>query len=182
MPQTDSEAGAKGLALTSAQQLLLVLLRVAVGWHFLYEGYLKISAESWSSVGYLANARGPFAALFQSIAQSPGWLSFADRLTLWGLTLVGVCLTVGLFSRAAAAGAVFFLTLFYLSNPPWPGVSALPGEGSYLIINKNLIELCVGLVLMAFPTGKMAGLDLILHNWLNPAPDDAGSAPEASTA
>ena len=37
----------QGTALTSAQQVGLVLLRTLVGWHFLYEGYFKL----WRPVG-----------------------------------------------------------------------------------------------------------------------------------
>ena len=143
-----------------AAQFSLVILRTAIGWHFLYEGYLKMSAERWSAGGYLSDARGPCAGWLRSLAQTGSLLSLIDSLTVWGLFLVGLLLMLGWFSRLAAAGAVLFLALFYLSNPPWPGVNALPGEGVYLIVNKNLIELCASLVLIFIPTGKIAGLDL----------------------
>ena len=147
--------------MTGATQISLVILRTAIGWHFLYEGYLKMSAGSWSAGGYLSDARGPLAAGFQSLTHSESLLSLIDSLTVGGLLLVGLLLMLGWFSRLAAAGAALFLALFYLSNPPWPGVNALAGEGAYLIVNKNLIELCASLVLTFIPTGKMAGLDLL---------------------
>ena len=44
--------------------LLLVLLRVSIGWQFLYEGLWKLNTlkgpKPWSAEGYLANSRGPF--------------------------------------------------------------------------------------------------------------------------
>jgi thiosulfate dehydrogenase [quinone] large subunit len=51
------------------------------------------------------------------------------------------------------------LLLYYLSNPPFIGLD-IPGiaEGSYLIVNKNLIELFTLLILFLFPTGRIIGL------------------------
>ncbi|MEE3301924.1 MAG: DoxX subfamily, partial [Candidatus Neomarinimicrobiota bacterium] len=37
-----------------------------------------------------------------------------------------------------------------------------PGEGSYIIVNKNLIEACALWVLYVFPTGHIIGLDRLL--------------------
>ena len=36
-------------------------------------------------------------------------------------------------------------------------------EGAYLIVNKNLIEAAAVLVLLAFRTGRIAGLDLLVR-------------------
>jgi uncharacterized membrane protein YphA (DoxX/SURF4 family) len=44
---------------------MLVLLRVTVGWHFLYSGIWKYDNPSFSSVGFLSQAKGPFAEKFQ---------------------------------------------------------------------------------------------------------------------
>ncbi|GAG09256.1 unnamed protein product, partial [marine sediment metagenome] len=37
-----------------------------------------------------------------------------------------------------------------------------PVEGSYLIVNKNLIEMCALFVLTIFPTGTIIGLDRLI--------------------
>ena len=39
--------------LGSRQEALLVLLRVAIGWHFLYEGVVKILNPGWTAAGFL---------------------------------------------------------------------------------------------------------------------------------
>lgn len=176
MSQTARAGNESVSGFSCTHQVFLVLLRVLIGWHFLYEGYLKLSVEGWSAAGYLNNARGPLAGFFKELAQSGRGLSLVDQLNIWGLTLVGGFLMLGLFSRLSSVVGVFFLAMFYLSNPPWPGVSPVPGEGSYLIVNKNLIELCALLVLAAIPTGRIAGLDLLLHNWLRRAEGSDSSA------
>ena len=43
----------------------ITVLRVIVGWHFLYEGIAKLTSASWSAAGYMKQARGPFADLFK---------------------------------------------------------------------------------------------------------------------
>ena len=60
---------------------------------------------------------------------------------MWGLTLVGACLILGLFTRLASLAGIGFILLFYLCNPPFVGYFySIPSEGSYLIVNKNLVE------------------------------------------
>jgi thiosulfate dehydrogenase (quinone) large subunit len=142
----------------------ITLLRVVVGWHFLYEGIAKLTSASWSAGGYLRQARGPFAGLFRWIASQPNMLANADLITMWGLTIVGVLLILGLFTRLASVAGIAFILLFYFANPPFVGYFySLPSEGSYLIINNNLVELCALLVILATRSGLFAGLDRILH-------------------
>ena len=88
-----------------------------VGWHFLYEGLTKLTSPSWSAAGYMKQARGPFAELFRWVAASPNLLDNANLITMWGLTIVGVLLILGLFTRLASLGGIAFILLFYLSQP-----------------------------------------------------------------
>lgn len=62
--------------------LFLVLLRVAIGWQFLYEGIWKLNTQNtsrpWTAEGYLANARGPFRDLFRNKLDDPDGLKKLD--------------------------------------------------------------------------------------------------------
>ena len=51
--------------LSRGPMIAITVLRVFVGWHFLYEGLAKLTSPSWSAAGYMKQARGPFAELFQ---------------------------------------------------------------------------------------------------------------------
>jgi thiosulfate dehydrogenase [quinone] large subunit len=145
----------------------ITVLRVMIGWHFLYEGIAKITAASWSASGYLKQARGPFADLFKWLAAQPDLLANADLITMWGLTAVGILLILGLFTRLASLGAIGFIVLFYLCNPPFVGYFySIPTEGSYLIVNKNLVELSALVVVLLTGSGKFAGLDLFISRLL----------------
>lgn len=150
--------------LSRVPMIAITLLRVAVGWHFLYEGIAKLTAPSWSAAGYLKQARGPFADLFKGLAADPNLLANADLVTMWGLTLVGLLLILGLFTRLASLGAIGFILLFYLCNPPFVGYFySIPSEGSYLVVNKNLVEVFALIVILVTGSGRFAGFDRIVH-------------------
>jgi thiosulfate dehydrogenase [quinone] large subunit len=157
--------------LTSFQQFALITLRTVIGWHFLYEAYYKITSPAWSpsggpltpwtSAGYLKGASGPLAVIFQKLVNH-GWTTSIDRSVKIALLLIGLSLLLGLFTRIGAVGALFFLSLFYLLYVPLLGVPQPNAEGTYLIVNKTLIEAFAVIVLLAFNTGRIAGLDLLL--------------------
>jgi thiosulfate dehydrogenase (quinone) large subunit len=152
--------------LPRAPMIAITVLRVSVGWHFLYEGLAKLTAPSWSAAGYLKQARGPFADLFRWLASQPNLLANADLITMWGLTLVGAFLILGLFTRLASLAGIGLVLLFYLCNPPFVGYFySIPTEGSYLIVNKNLVEVCALVVILVTGSGRFAGLDRILHGF-----------------
>lgn len=152
------------------QQTALVVLRTLIGWHFLYEGLVKVLAPAWSrdgmplarfsSMGYLRSASGPLADFFHGLADAR-WLPWVDLLVAWSLLLVGLALMLGLFTQLACAGALALLALFYLSWLPTRGVYEPGAEGNYLLVNKNLVEAAAVAVVLVFRTGRIAGLDLL---------------------
>ena len=154
--------------MTTLQQVLLILLRTLIGWHFLYEGYVKLLRPAWgpdgvplapwSSAGYLRGATGPFASLFTALGSS-SWVSTLDFVVPIALVLVGASLILGLLTQLGCIGAMVLLTTFYLSAVPTSGVGEPRLEGTYLLVSKNLIELLAAAVIFAFRTGRVAGLD-----------------------
>ena len=152
------------------QQVALIVLRTVIGWHFLYEAYYKIMSPAWSpsgtplprwtSAGYLKGASGPLAGLFQRMV-SAGWTPWIDRTVKISLLLIGLSLILGLFTRVGSWGALLFLSMFYLLYIPTIGVPQPGNEGTYLIVNKTLIEAAAVCVLLVFNTGAIAGVDLL---------------------
>jgi thiosulfate dehydrogenase [quinone] large subunit len=160
-----------------SSMIAITALRILIGWHFLYEGIAKLTSPSFTAAGYLKQARGPFAGLFRWLAAQPNLLANADLATMWGLTLVGLLLILGLFTRLASLGAIGFLLMFYFATPPFVGYFySLPSEGSYLLVNKNLVELGALVVVFLTGSGKFAGLDAIVHRLIARRPRSA-SAP-----
>jgi len=96
--------------------------------------------------------------------ESEPWttLRLVDLSTIAGLTILGLLLLFGFFTRFAAVAAAFMLFNFYLAMPPFPGVPEMPGPEHSFIINKNLIEVIALLAIAALPTGYWFGID----SWL----------------
>jgi len=148
---------------TTFQASALVALRLLIGWHFLYEGVAKLMSPYWSSAGYMGEAKWLFQDTFVRIASSSGAVTVVDYLNMWGLTLIGLGLMFGLLERAAAWGGIVLLALYYVVAPPFTGLTyTMPSEGSYIVVNKVLIELAAMVVLLAHPTGRQFGLDRFL--------------------
>jgi thiosulfate dehydrogenase [quinone] large subunit len=157
--------------LSSFQRFTLVALRMLIGWHFLYEGFYKLMLPgwsragqplaAWSAAGYLKAASGPLAPVLHAMAQSTRMMSAVDVIVPLGLLLVGLSLIAGLFTQAGCTGAALLLLIFYLSAIPTTGLPQPNTEGSYLLVNKNLIELAAVLVIASFRTGQIAGLDIL---------------------
>ena len=104
------------------------------------------------------------------------WLGFVPKswtvvdffvwITPYFLTVVGVLLMVGLFTRFSCFTAAGFLLLTYLTHMPLPYLPAPPNqEGTYLFVNKNLIEMVALLAIMTTRSGKWAGLDGLV-SWM----------------
>lgn len=145
------------------QSTALVLLRILIGWHFFYEGLAKLVNPYWTSAGYLGESQWWFSGLFMSLASSPSVLAVVDFLNIWGLILIGLGLMLGCFARVATIAGIVVLALYYIAAPPFVGyVYSMPAEGSYLIVNKVLVELFAVLVLLAFPTSHVFGLDRLI--------------------
>jgi len=147
----------------TTQLTALVILRVVIGWHFLYEGIVKVLNPYWSSAGFFLEVKGIFKGLATSIVANPGALSFVDFVNKWGLILIGLGLIAGCLTRIASISGMVILFLYYAFHPAFIGYTyTTPVEGSYLIINKNLIELFALFVCTMFPTGRIIGLDRLI--------------------
>ncbi len=145
------------------QVLVLVVLRLLIGWHFLFEGVSKILMPNWTSAGYLENSRWIFADIFHAMAANASLLKVVDVMNIVGLIFIGLCLMLGLFTRLSSILGILLLALYYVANPPFIGVDfGLPAEGAYNIVNKNLVEMAALLVLAIFPTGHFWGFDRLL--------------------
>ena len=144
---------------TKGQLNALVLLRLFIGWHFLYEGLIKLFSPSWTAKGYLAGSSGPLKGFFQWLA-GDAMIGAIDFLNVAALIFVGLALTLGFWTKLFSYVGIGLLVLYYLAYPPLPGWEVTgPAEGSYFIINKNLVEAIALAVLIQFPTAHYFGLE-----------------------
>ncbi len=96
----------------------------------------------------------------------PSTMGALDVAVTVGLTLIGICLMLGLCTRLAALGGVLFLINVVLSQYPWPTVYPFQSDmlGHSMIFNKDSLEAIVLLLIAALPAGRWGGLDWFLWN------------------
>ena len=142
---------------------IITILRIAIGWHFLYEGAIKLFAENWSAESYLNNTYGFLSGFYHWLAASPSMLNIVDFLNIWGLILIGLALCLGLLSKWASISGALLLILYYFAYPPF-GISLLTSDGTVFIINQLFIESAI-LVFLFFYNEKGYGLDNLIQLW-----------------
>jgi thiosulfate dehydrogenase (quinone) large subunit len=142
---------------SAIQRFVLVLLRILIGWHFLYEGVIKAYNPSWTARGYLLSAS--VLKPFFSWLASDSLIGTINVLNIAGLMAIGISLLMGIRVRWGCVAGILLLAFYYLAHPPFPGLPQGPSEGSYWIINKNLIEMAALLVIYQFPLTAAFGLE-----------------------
>ena len=151
---------------TNWQVFALTFLRVLIGWHFLYEGLVKLYTPAWTAKAYLLNSVGPLAPLFKSMANSDSLMNIVDTLNEWGLVLIGISLFIGLLSKPCKLFGIALLSLYYFAYPPFASLGInIHAEGSYWVVNKNLVEMAALFVLYMFPSSHITGIDQFLKNF-----------------
>lgn len=122
------------------KKLTITLFRLAIGWHFLYEGISKLMVPGWTATGFLSNATGPFAGFYHWMAASAGVMNIVDVVNIAGLILIGLGLFLGLAIRISSISGILLLLLYYFAYPPFGGNLFGTAEGNLFIVNRNLIE------------------------------------------
>ncbi|RIQ21278.1 DoxX family protein [Jiangella rhizosphaerae] len=110
-----------------ALQYVLGLLRLALGWTFLWAfldktfglGYATPSENAWidggsPTTGYLSGVEGPFGDVFHDLAGN----TWVDWLFMAGLLGIGLALVLGIGMRIAAVAGVLMLGMMYLASLP----------------------------------------------------------------
>jgi len=169
----------------SLREWTLTVIRVAIGWHFLYEGISKLVAEGWTSKGYLLNTSGFLSGFYHWLGSSETLLQLTDLLNVYGLLLIGLALFLGIFTRLASAGGILLLVLYYFAYPPFGNTLGSSSEGHFYIVDRNFIEalLLFWFVLSSRHGYGLAALTGMLRNRSIQEPgqdDDARSVTDTS--
>lgn len=134
------------------QKYSLVLLRLALGWIFLYAGIIKVMDKGWSAAGFLAGAK-TFPEFYAWFAL-PSNIAWVNLINEWGLILIGVSLIIGLWTRWSSLAGIVLMILYYLPGLNFPYV----GEHS-LLVDEHIIYILGLAIILAFRAGRYFGLD-----------------------
>ena len=138
----------------TSQIVILTVIRVILGYHFLYEGLQKLLIGSWTSAGYLLGSEWIISNLFEEIALNPTLLSIVDFLNIWGQIVIGIFLIIGLFTRYSAWAGAILLFLYYIANPPF--------MNNQIFINVILMEFLLFTVIALFTKSEIIGFDSLI--------------------
>lgn len=127
---------------------LYALLRMAIGWHFLYEGVWKLVQENWSAKGFLQSSDWFAGPLFKALAANSAVMRGIDFANEWGLVLIGLGLIAGVLARWAAGAGALLLVFYYVCQPPWLNAT---GDAHYLFLDVRLVEALALGVLVCTP-------------------------------
>jgi thiosulfate dehydrogenase [quinone] large subunit len=156
---SDPAAGGGEGGGTSTVPVLSALLRLALGWTFLWAfldktfglGHETASADAWTqggspTEGFLSFATaGPFAGAYQDIAGA----AWADWLFMIGLAGIGMALMLGVAMRIAAVSGALMLVLMWSAVLP-------PANNPFM--DDHLIYAGLLLLLTALGAGRTLGM------------------------
>lgn len=151
-------AGGEKAERPGALGYVLALLRIGMGWTFLWAfldktfglGFATPAENAWidggsPTTGYLSNVDGPFESVFTGMAGQ----AWADWLFMVGLLGIGLALLLGIGMRIAAVTGGLLLAFMYLA--------ALPLETNPFM-DSHLIEILVLAAVALAGAGRVLGL------------------------
>lgn len=159
--------------------LFVTILRVIVGWHFVYEGASKLAQGNWSASSYLMGSTGPLAGFYHGLASSEGLMKVVDLMNMYGLLFIGLALFLGFLTRFAAAAGTLLLMLYYFAYPPFGASLAMRPEPGIYIVNAQLIEAAI-LVLFVFIRDRGFGLDRLIQDFVARQPEAGKALPNGA--
>jgi thiosulfate dehydrogenase [quinone] large subunit len=135
---------------------IIVVLRVLIGWTFLYAGAWQI-LQNENAAGFL-NHVVTFHAFFANFA-APAMLPYTDFLVKWGHLLIGLSLVSGLMVRASGPFAILLMVTYHFAHMDWPYIETHLN----LFVDYHLIYATVIVYLIVHRAGHVWGLDGLLE-------------------
>ena len=151
----------------------LVFLRVVMGWTLLQGGLTKLvtyldgdPANNWSAAGYLdpttpfgVTQANPLADFFAGISGS----GLIDILNMWGLTLAGLALILGVFVRFSAFWGAVMMFFYWLAALQGGIMAGLPLAHGW-VVDDHIVYIFLLFGLGAFGAGRILGVDEYLES------------------
>ena len=141
------------------------LLRIALGWLYLYAGLTKVFNPSWTSKAYLEGAT-TMQGLYTWMT-APGMMQVVDFMNTWGLTLLGLSLILGIGMKISTRLGALLMVLYYIPILKFPMV----GSHSFLV-DEHVIYALTLLWIGISPDVRRLSLAsstkrLPMNDWLN---------------
>lgn len=137
-------------------KLILVLLRITLGWYMFYAGITKVMDPAWSAEGYLKGAK--LLPQFYTWLTSPHIMPIVNFVNEWGLTLLGISLILGIWINYSAPLGALLMLLYYIP------LGVIHPDPHSMVVDQHVIFGLLMLYLSYAGAGQMWGLDGLLSN------------------
>jgi thiosulfate dehydrogenase [quinone] large subunit len=128
----------------------MLLLRLTMGWIFLWSGIDKLVTDFSASGFLLHSTQGPLTFWFHSLGGSQTALNVVNPLVIWGEILIGFTLVFGIFTRSGLFWGAVMMMLFYLAQFP-------PTTNPFM--DEHLVYIVIFGLLGALGAGHILGVD-----------------------
>jgi thiosulfate dehydrogenase [quinone] large subunit len=142
--------------MTKYEKISLFLLRITMGWLFFWAGLSHLLDANFSAAGYLSGAK--FLTGFYHFLASPAILPITNFLNVWGLTLIGISLILGIAVRFSGKLGALMMILY------WLPLGILHPDSHSLVVDDHIIYACAMLVLSSMRAGRVYGLEIWCSN------------------
>ncbi len=129
-----------------------LVLRLTMGWIFIYAGFDKLLTGFSASSYLLHSTKGPLTFWFHSLGSNQAAINVINPLVTWGEILIGMTLVLGLFTRGGIFWGSVILMMFYLSQ--WP-----PATNPFM--GYHLVYILLLTLLGALGAGRTLGVDAL---------------------
>lgn len=132
-------------------KISIIILRVIIGWYFLYQGISAILNPNWLLTPYIKDSV-IFTSFYNFLLQ-PSFLLSASYVIKGLFVLIGALLILGIFVRLASLLGILVTFLFYLPLVRFPYVDHV-----YYIVDSHIIIIAALFFLFAARAGEYFGL------------------------
>lgn len=141
---------------TSFDRGIIFILRILMGWTFLYAGLWQIR-DNFDTAGFLDHVV-TFHNAFAVFA-TPTMLPITDFLVKWGHLLIGLSLISGLLVRISGPFGVLLMIVYYFAHMKFPYIE----ESINYLVDYHLVYATVLVYLIKHRAGHVWGLDGVIE-------------------
>lgn len=136
-----------------AERRLIVLLRLALAWVFLYAASHQVFVKGWSVAGFLDSTK-TFHWLYGPMAHS----SLVPAITFlveYGHLLIGLSLLFGLAVRVSSFFAILLMLTYWTAHMDWPYIE----DTTNFLLDFHIVYALLLALLVVKRAGHVFGLD-----------------------
>jgi thiosulfate dehydrogenase (quinone) large subunit len=138
---------------TGTEGKIVFLMRLCLGWVFLYAASHQVFVAGWSVSGFLEHTK-TFHWLFAPMA-GPSTAPILSFFVEYGHLLIGLSLVFGLMVRLSSFFGILLMLLYWMAHMDFPYI----GNHLNFIVDEHIVYALVLGLLIVKRAGHVYGLD-----------------------